>query len=1208
MHHRSIIKGIALLSSAAFSLLLFDFSQPVQRVPIDPPESEAWDAFEWWYGQRSQPFESIPTNAYQQAFTYSRTMIRKGGEAGSFGLPEPEWQSLGPINIGGRVLSIAIDPESTNIVWVGSASGGLWRTATAGVGSTAWGYVNTGFPTLCVSAIAIDPLHPDTIYIGTGEVSLYNRPLVGTPGARASYGMGILISTDGGLNWSQTGLTWTFPDITAVQRIIINPINTATIIAATSEGIFKSTDHGTTWTQTLSEPMAMDAIMMPSDTNIVVASCGNLNSTPNPGMYRSTDGGNSWAEVLTGLPPANFGRTALATCPAAPSLVLAGVADAAASDIIGIYKSTNAGMSWSLLNTTNYVGSQGWFDNVVAIKPTDPSIVYAGGFDIHKSTDGGTTFQVKSTNVVHVDQHAMAFDPSNPNIMYFGCDGGIYKSTTGGESFINQNNNFLTTQFFGGFATSFSDTSIALGGLQDNGTLKYQGTGFWTTVYDGDGGWCAIDPTNPNIMYYQSQFLSIQKSTNGGVSRTQATSGLPNGPNNANFIAPLVLSQSSPAILYSGNKSVYKSTNSAASWFAPNGGAALNGTKVSCIAVSSTSPDTLMAGTGASDIGTLHLFQIFSSTNGGQSWSNVTDTMVLPNRFPTDIEFDPTNSASAYLTYSGYGSGHLFKTTNVGASWTNITSNLPDLPHQSIAIDPVYPNHIYVGNDLGVYRSIDAGGSWEEYGAGMPQTMVTDLRVSEKNNALRAATFGNGIYQRRLLRIPLLSVTIPDGGEIWVAGETEAITWQQKFVATVRLEYSIDSAATWNVIDSNISGAAGSYAWTLPDVMTEGAQVRVIGVGDGVVIDSSAAFFTILRNPDILNGWNLISLPVAVADTRTLSIYPQAVSAAYGYINGYLQRDTLETGIGYWLKFPSAGFAPLSGDSILNDTINIKSGWNLIGAVTTPIATSNLVTDPPDVISSQYFGYRGGYSIVDTLTPGRGSWVKANADGQLIFGTGTRTVLNIGGIVADASSLRNSLEFSDGAGRRQVLYFGFEAGETISAWELPPMPPSGGFDVRFSSNRMFEPLVGGLGVPIQLSSPAYPVTISWTTAIPATLTIDREQISLVGSGSLVLQKPSAITLSKLSGRVPAGGIRLHTNYPNPFNPVTTIRYEVPSRSRVKVVLYDMTGKEVATLVDVDQEVGIHEAVWDAEASSSGVYLVRISIPGSQASGKIVLMR
>ncbi|NUN69353.1 MAG: T9SS type A sorting domain-containing protein [Bacteroidetes bacterium] len=726
-------------------------------------------AFDWWYDQRAMPGNIIQPDGLGKAYEKTRRTMALQKRAA-----EEPWESIGPDNIGGRVLALALDPDSANVLWAGSASGGLWRSRTGGAGADAWDYVNTGFNVLSVSTIAINPLNPNEMYIGTGEISGYDLGLVGTPGARTTYGLGIVKSTDRGATWSATGLTWLFSQNRSVQKVIVNPKNPKTVFAATSEGTYRSLNGGTTFTLVDPTLMAMDVAINHIDTTIVYIACGQRNTAPNPGLYKSTNGGSSFVKMAGGLPASNIGRTSLAVAPSDPNTVYASIANASNHSLLGLYRTTNSGTSWELMSTVNYLSGQGWYNNIVAVHPTNPAIVIGAGLDAYKSSSGGSNLVQKSfwykgvdgvvppggtegsdNTYAHADHHAIIYDPANPSRVFFGNDGGIFESTDGGESFIGRNGGFVTTQFYNGFANAVNDSMIALGGLQDNGTVKFQGGMSWNKVYGGDGGWCAVDPNNPNILYEEYVNLSISKSTDGGLNWTNIFN--PASTDSANFIAPFVLSPSNSQVLYAGAEKIHKSTDAGATWFATNNNTPLNSVSAACLAVSFTSPDTVIAGTGKR----AHmLFELFYTTNGGVSWTK--SAAGTPNRYPTDISFDPSDSRVAYATFSGYGTPHVFKSTNAGASWTNISSNLPDLPVQSVCVDPQNPTDIYLGTDLGVYRTTNGGSSWEPWFDGMPYAMILDVSVSVKDRRLRAATFGNGVYQRRLRPKQIAGVTLAD--------------------------------------------------------------------------------------------------------------------------------------------------------------------------------------------------------------------------------------------------------------------------------------------------------------------------------------------------------------------------------------------------------------------------------------------------------------
>jgi photosystem II stability/assembly factor-like uncharacterized protein len=1185
-------------------------------------ESGPLKAFEWWYAQRALPGEMIPTEGYRSAAQYlSRSMTKERRRSVS-GTTATAWESIGPVNIGGRVLALAIDPVDPNIVWAGSASGGLWKSTTGGTGLNAWSYINTGLNVLSVSAITFDPSDHNIIYIGTGEISMYKRPLVGTPGARASYGLGILKSTDGGDSWAQTGLTWTFPEITAIQKIIVNPLNPKTIYAATSEGVFRSKNAGTSWNIISTVLMAMDIVMSPADTSLLISSHGNLNSTSTAGMYRTTDAGATWTLVTSGLPTLNFGRTSLSISPSDPTIVYAGIANGSSSSIIGLYRSTDSGVTWSIVSSTNYVGSQGWYDNIIAVHPNNPDTVFCAGYDIYKSANGGTTLSDISSGVVHVDHHAIAFDPTNPSIVYYGTDGGIYKTTNGGQSFINCNNGFVTTQFYPGFANARGDSTIALGGLQDNGTLKYSGSGYWDQVFGADGGWCAIDPTNPDIMYFEYQYLQIMRSTDGGWSSSFIIAGLPTGPSNTNFIPPFVIAPSSPSTLYAGSKNVYKSTNAGTSWFASDGQTTLNGTNIACIGVAYTSAETVITATGTGTLGSGVNFEVYASTNGGQLWAEVTNHLngsdSLPFRYPTDIEFDPTNNATAYLTYSGYNTSHVFKTTNVGATWTDISGNLPNIPHQAVCVDPLDPASIYVGTDLGVFYSSNNGGSWEEFNTGMPPAMVLDLAISYANGKIRAATFGNGVYERPLVREPFVTVTSPNGGESLAGGYPATITWSKKFIDSVDIYYSTDNGATWQEIAQKIPAEAQSFSWMVPLVASTEARIKIIDAVHPEIADSSDGVFSMILDVDAVAGWNLISLHLNVGNPQASALFPNASSGAFTYESSYILCNTLLVGNGYWVKFPGAQFFNYTGDSITIDTINVRAGWNLIGSISHPVNVSDIVAVPENLTASEYFGYKNGYFSTDTIEPKSGYWIKAKTDGQLILSSPPPLMTKqTASPLTDISA--NSITITDKAGNRQTLYFSQLSEElTVERYEMPPLPPEGTFDARFVTQRMLdaypENLESFYETAISVQSSAYPLTIS------CNITDQRYTYSLIDSKRNIVtfdnhkpillerQAPRIILHIEKSQRVFPSSFSLEQNYPNPFNPSTDIRFTIQDAGFTTLKVCDILGHEVATLVNEFKQPGAYTVSWNPSNIPSGVYFYSLTSGKSSIVKKMLLLR
>jgi photosystem II stability/assembly factor-like uncharacterized protein len=751
-----VMAGTLLLVVAISFVLHYAFKQP--QKPADKI-SGAFEALNFWAAQRAYPDKVMPDVGHYAAFRRSQELLKPmPGKAES---AEP-WQSMGPHNIGGRTVALALNPSNPNTMYAGSASGGLWRSRTGGLGASAWEYVDTGFPVLGVSAIAVAPDDSNTIYIGTGEVYGYQGADIGLNirTTRGSYGIGILKSSDGGDSWIKS-LDWSYNQKRGVQAVEIDPQNSNTVWAGTTEGTYKSTNAGSTWTLVDSTVMVMDLVINPVATDTVFIACGNLGS-PGHGIYRTTDGGDNWIQLDGDLPPTFGGKAMLAIYESSPNVLFISYGNGYWSGAgTWLCKSVDNGDTWTLVSTRDYATYQGWYSHCVGVSPVDSSQVICAGIELWKSTTGGSNLVQKSHSItvhgtpppggpegppdyIHVDIHALAYHPINPDIVYFGTDGGVFRSTDGGETFEGCNGGYQTTQFYNGFSSSQTDSLLAMGGFQDNYSAIYEGTVAWRRVLYGDGCWTAIHPTNPDIMYGSYQYLGgIYKSTDGGENWITLALYL---DGTACFVSPYIVCPSDPQILYAGLSYVHKSTDGGISWFKTNNNAELDGNPVLSLAASAYNSNLVYAGT----VPQIHRAGIFRTVNGGLSWENI--TAELPDRYPVDIAVDPTNDLNVYVVFSGFGTSHLFKSTWGGLFWEDIGASLPDVPTSAIVVDPLYPDHIYVGNDIGVFVSTDGGASWSSFQDGLPEVVIAmDLSISPTNRMLRVATHGNGAYQRPLL-------------------------------------------------------------------------------------------------------------------------------------------------------------------------------------------------------------------------------------------------------------------------------------------------------------------------------------------------------------------------------------------------------------------------------------------------------------------------
>ncbi len=770
---------LGILIFAGLTLLLSLAIEKTRTVPTDSKKSKsktgesldksegkkasgAMESMQWISEIRAYPERDIPEDKFFRAFEYSKANLQSLNNRDDIS----QWSSIGPNNIGGRSLCIAIHPVDTNVIFMGSASGGLWKSSTGGTGASAWELVNTGFPSSAVSSIAIDSANPNIMYIGTGENYGYRYSENGLDVrvTRGMYGIGILKTTNGGVTWSKS-LDWSYNSRSGVWTVLINPKNRSVLYSATSEGIYKSVNAGGSWTQLLPYKMVMDLKMNQSDTSVLYASIGNLtNNSPltDKGIYKTTNSGATWTKLSGGLPADWSGKATLELYKGNQDFVYASIPND--FSYVGYYRSSNGGANWTLLSTSIPIGVQGWYNNGHIVKSNDPNTILVGTINVEKSTNGGSSFVTKSDwsawvegatpagepegpdNFVHADVHFYAENPKDPEKLYVITDGGLYRSNNFGETYFSCNGGYVTTQFYASFANSYQDSVFCLGGMQDNRSAFYQGSTSWYKTFYGDGMSCAINSQNDQISYTEYTNGSMSKSTDRGVSWFGISPPGAGNSSNYCFVTPYVSCVSNPNVMYVGGRSVYKSTAGGGSWQGPYGTAVFNNARILSMTSSATSVDTVYCGTTAG--------QVFRSVNAGVNWTNISSS-AMPGSYATDIHANVNNSREVFVTFGGFGNPHVFRSSDAGNTWNNITGNLPDVPAQCIVSDPNYQQNIYVGNDLGVYVTTDGGNIWNEYMSGMPYTLVFDLTIVRPNRNIRATTHGNGILERKLLQNPV---------------------------------------------------------------------------------------------------------------------------------------------------------------------------------------------------------------------------------------------------------------------------------------------------------------------------------------------------------------------------------------------------------------------------------------------------------------------
>ncbi len=753
-----------------------------------------YQAWEWAFRQRAYPLGYIPANARRRALQQIARL--RAGVPGPLGPGDP-WVNLGPSPIlggqigatpnarpvSGRISYVAVDPSDASRWLVGAAQGGVWETRDAGL---SWTAMTDDQDSLAMGAIAFAPSDPNVVYAGTGEANFSGD---------AYAGAGLLKSLDGGATWQLLGAP-TFAN-TTFSDIRVNPADANVVLAATAygfagrdggftpppppRGILKSTDGGTTWAQRLNGD-ATALKVRPGNFSNQYAGLGNIFGGPANGVYRSTDSGETWTLVpgpWTSL-PGGVGRVVIAIAPSDSNVAYVSIQDAfdgvgVDGGLLGLWRSNNAWAPspiWTRIATGatddgsglyGYCGwdaafrfraRQCWYSHDIIVDPADANILYAGGIPLWKF-DGSIWTEISKTVAdplrgIHADQHALAFAGSR---LIAGNDGGVWSSPDGGNTW-NEHNSLGTVQFYHG-SLHPTNPNFALGGSQDNGTEIWTGTSDWRWIFGGDGGESVIASTAPDLRWAVTfQRLGIRRTLDGGSTFTIADGGI--DKTNAPFIARVKKCPANDDVLIAGTDNLWKSTNffsaPSPSW-APNSpklGRGGDGRPIEITAAAFASSDATCS---TYAFGTTH-GPLRLTTDGGVSWVDINPGGDVPARYVTALAFHPTDANILYVTLSGFDEGtplqpgHVFQSTDLllGApTWADVTPPV-NLPHNAVAVDPADPNNVYVGTDLGVWQTTDAGTTWipSDPSFGMPNVAVFDLQINRATNRVAAFTHGRG--------------------------------------------------------------------------------------------------------------------------------------------------------------------------------------------------------------------------------------------------------------------------------------------------------------------------------------------------------------------------------------------------------------------------------------------------------------------------------
>ena len=675
------------------------------------------------------PGKTLPPDAYARMVAQHVLVTPDVSMFGST-TASTNWTSVNPSGmvykvtnnnfISGRTNSIAFHPTDPLTFYIASAGGGVWKTTNGG---TSFQALTDNLTSLACGAVAVDPVNPSVVYLGTGELN-YSYD--------SYYGDGVFKSTDAGAYWTKVATSAAVG--LYISQIAINPMNSNILYISGSAGVFKSTNAGGSWTSTSSGANANCIIVNPLNPLILYTTTGGRSSDI---VKKSTDGGGSWSTITSGL-PASIARTQLALSTDTTALY-ASIANPTGNTVLGLYESTNGGGSWTFKTSTNYLGSQGWYDNAITVKPSSPSTVIVGGLDIYSSTTSGTSLTQRtnwatsiSTNFSHADIHFLGY---NGTVLYCGSDGGVYKSTNDGVNWTDLNATLSTLQYQ---SADYDPTSLLklYGGTQDNDKeTSTDGGTTWNQVTLGDAGYTIVDPVNTNFVYSQYVNGSLKRSSDFGASYIEIR---PSGSSGGLFYNPYAMAPGDHNTIAYGQADLWETRSSqtatsAAGWSRIATTAVVGGS-VSSIGISASNTGKIYVGTSNG--------RLLVTSDTGATWGTTTG-------FPhvTGLAVDITNDSVCYACFSGISNGvHVYKTTNGGTTWGSVTGDFPNIPVLCIALRTAAPRTLFLGTDLGVYKSTDDGSTWVSFNNGMPTLAVFDLKYKEGTQILLAATHGRGCW------------------------------------------------------------------------------------------------------------------------------------------------------------------------------------------------------------------------------------------------------------------------------------------------------------------------------------------------------------------------------------------------------------------------------------------------------------------------------
>jgi photosystem II stability/assembly factor-like uncharacterized protein len=689
-----------------------------------------------------------------------------------------ELRALGPAVAAGRVSDIAIDPRNRNIWYVSFASSGLWKTTNRGI---TWIPVFDDGGSYSLGCLAIDPKDPNIVWLGTGENQASRS---------ASFGDGVYKSTDAGRTWKNMGL----PNSEHIAKFLIDPRNSNVVYVASQgplwspggdRGLYKSTDAGQTWESilTISENTGItDIVFDPRNPDVIYAASYQrrrnvgilIGGGPEAGIYKTEDAGQNWKKLTNGIPTGDLGRIALAVSPQNPDIVYALIV--AAGDESGFFRSADCGQTW--VRQCNYRVVDPQYYGELYPDPHRFDCIYAADVRMHLTNDGGKTFEPVSWRT-HVDNHALVFDPTDPDYLLLGNDGGLYETFDGGQNW-RRFTNLPTIQYYRVGLDNTTPFYNVYGGSQDNGshggpsrTVNRVGirTSEWYSVAGGDGMQPRVDPENPNIVYTTVQYgqltrLDLSTGTNTRIMPPEDE----NEPVRWNWNPPLIISPHSAARIYIAASRLFRSDDRGDNWTCISPDLTRQIDRDSLPVMGKVwGPDAITKNLFTSPFGVATAMSesplqenllyvgtddglIQVTEDGGKNWRKIESFPGVPEMtLVSDLFASSHDRDTIYAAFENHKRGdfrpYLLKSTDKGRTWTSIAGGLPDRHCVwSIVEDYINSNLLLAGTEFGLFFSIDGGTHWTQLKGNVPVIAFRDLEIQKREDDLVCATFGRGFY------------------------------------------------------------------------------------------------------------------------------------------------------------------------------------------------------------------------------------------------------------------------------------------------------------------------------------------------------------------------------------------------------------------------------------------------------------------------------